>query len=89
MRGLGPTSERQLKAVGIDTPDALRDIGALEAFQRLGEFGDARPSLNFLYAMVGALEDRHWAEIAQNERERLLNELEGFLELNALFVDDA
>ncbi|MDJ0938784.1 MAG: TfoX/Sxy family protein [Woeseiaceae bacterium] len=89
MKGLGPKSESQLKAVGIDTPAVLGDVGAVEAFRRLAELGDATPSLNFLYAMVGALEDRHWAEIAREERERLLNELEGYRELDALFVDDA
>jgi len=34
--------------------------------------------MNFLYAMVGALENKHWIKIAKTERERLLMELEGF-----------
>jgi DNA transformation protein len=34
--------------------------------------------------MVGALEDRHWTEIAKSERGRLLMELEGYRELEEM-----
>lgn len=74
--GIGPKSERQLNGIGIRTRDDLERVGPVKAFLRLQREG-AGPSLNFLYAMVGALENRHWSEIARSERERLLAELEG------------
>jgi len=70
--------------VGIHTADDLRNLGPVRAYLLMQQASAARPSLNFLYAMVGALENRHWTEIAQSERGRLLLELEGYSELEAL-----
>ena len=42
------------------------------------------PSLSFPYAMVGALENEHWAKIAASEKERLLIELEGTREFKEM-----
>lgn len=83
LKGLGPTSEKQLQEVGIQTPEDLKAIGAVKAFIKLRE-SNLNPSLNFLYAMVGALENQHWTHIARHEKERLLMELEGYKELEAL-----
>ena len=75
LKGLGPKSEQSLNEIGIYTQAQLRDVGAVRAFN---------PSLNFLYAMVGALQGEHWANIAQSERTRLLTELHGHQELQAI-----
>ncbi len=40
---------------------------------------------NLLYAMIAALEDSHWSTIAKNDSESLLNELQEYKELEALF----
>ncbi len=79
--GLGPKSEAMLSAIGIKTPENLKEIGAVEAFIKLRQAADPKPSLNFLYAMVGALENRSWLDIARHERESLLMALDGFSEL--------
>ncbi|MDF2179849.1 TfoX/Sxy family protein [Aliiglaciecola sp. CAU 1673] len=81
MKGLGPASEQCLIKVGIHSPEQLHQVGAVAAFMRLREQG--RPSLNFLYALVGAIEDRHWMDIAREEKGRLLLELEGIAELQS------
>ncbi len=81
LKGLGPKTEEQLGAVGINTPEDLRDVGALGAFVRLRKESSINPSLNFLYAMIGALENRSWLDIAKNERESILMSLEGYNEL--------
>ena len=92
LKGLGPASEKQLAEVGIDSPEQLTDLGAIETFQRLlrqaEEAGSNPPSLNFLYALVGALEDRHWIDIAQEEKYQLLMALEGYQELEKQFNVD-
>ena len=79
--GLGAKSEQQLQAVGIHNADDLRNIGAVRAFVRLTQNSSTKPSLNFLYAMVGALENRHWTDISAQEKVRLIREVEGYLEL--------
>ena len=81
LKGLGPESERCLMEVGIETAEDLAAIGAIEAFFMLQNECSTRPSLNFLYALVGALENRHWTEIARSERSRLIIELGAHQEL--------
>ena len=84
LKGLGPKSEQSLNEIGIYTQAQLRDVGAVRAFILLKNAGRFKPSLNFLYAMVGALQGEHWANIAQSERTRLLTELHGHQELQAI-----
>lgn len=81
LKGLGPKSEKQLNDVGIFTKADLEQIGPVNAFIKLRNESSIKPSLNFLYAMVGALEDKHWTEIAKNDKHRLLMELESYKEL--------
>jgi TfoX-like protein len=85
LKGLGPKSESWLHEVGIKTPEELRAIGAVGAFIKLTDECSTKPSMNFLYAMVGALENEHWTKVAKSERGRLLMELEGYKELEELF----
>lgn len=77
LRGLGPKSRQALARVGLDTPEKLREVGAIEAYLLLKQQSrDFKPSLNFLYALVGALEDRDWRDVAKNDKTRLLIELD-------------
>jgi len=87
LKGLGPTSEKQLNEVGIYTEADLRDLGAVRAFIKLREKSSNTPSLNFLYAMVGALENKNWIDISRTEKGRLLFELEGYEELEKILSD--
>lgn len=89
LTGLGPKSAAALHGIGIHTRADLERTGPIETFLKLKESDNAfKPSLNFLYALVGALEDRHWKDIAIREKQRLLIELDGYQELNSL-VDPA
>ncbi|WP_341503428.1 TfoX/Sxy family protein [Gallaecimonas sp. GXIMD4217] len=84
--GLGPKSEQWLKQAGIADEAQLRALGAVAAFLRLEQAG-LRPSLNFLYALAGAIEGRPWTEIARQEKGRLLLELESLREYRARLAD--
>ena len=84
LKGLGPKSEKCLNEVGIFTKDDLVKAGAVKIFIQLQNESTNRPSLNFLYALVGAIENRHWADIAKTEKSRLLMELEGYKEMQDL-----
>lgn len=81
LKGLGPKSEEYLNEIGIYSKAQLQKIGAVRAFIKLTKECGNKPSLNFLYAMVGALEGEHWTKIAKHDKERLLLELEGYWEL--------
>ncbi len=84
LKGLGPKSELLLIEVGVNTEEELRKLGAIRAFMRLKKECSTKPSLNFLYAMVGALEGEHWLNVAKNKKGQLLMELEGYKELEKL-----
>ena len=72
----------------VATEKPLQCVGAINAYLTLWEANpDQRPSLNFLYALVGALEGRSWLNVAQEDRYRLLMELEGFEELKKILDD--
>lgn len=88
LKGLGPKSEKCLNEIGIYTFEELKVIGPVRAFIKLHKGASVKPSLNFLYALIGALENRHWAKIAKSEKERLLAELEGYYKLEELFSDE-
>lgn len=88
LKGLGPMSEAELNKIGIYTEDQLRSEGAVNAYIRLGKMSGVRPSLNLLYAMVGALENKHWTDIAKADRQRLLFELEDYKEMQLLFAEN-
>ena len=77
LKGLGPKSEKNLAEVGIATPDELKRIGPIPAFLKL-KAQNPKVSLNFLYALVGAVEGEHWLKVAREEKSHLLSELEGY-----------
>jgi len=72
---LGPKSDAMLASVGIRTHADLRACGAVGAFIKLKQ-ANQPASLNMLWAMEGALSNRHWREVAKDDRLRLLIELE-------------
>ena len=84
LKGLGQKSEQWLNGVGIHTREQLHELGAVRAFIWLRRECSTKPSRNLLYAMVGALENEHWTDIAREEKVRLLMELEGHQELEAI-----
>jgi DNA transformation protein len=88
LKGLGPKSEKCLCEIGINTREDLERTGAVRAFIKLKNECSIKPSLNFLYAMVGALENEHWTNIAKSEKGRLLMELEGYRELEEMLKEE-
>ena len=88
LKGLGPKSEKQLNLIGVYSKEDLVNVGPIRAYIRLKNEDQVKISLNFLYAMVGAIEDTDWRQIAKEEKGRLLMELEGYEELKQLLNKD-
>lgn len=64
IRNVGPKSAAWLRQVGVRTLEDLRTVGVIETFMKVKRAG-FRPSLNLLYAMQGALDDCHWADLPE------------------------
>ena len=75
MRNLGPISAARLRAVGIDSPEELRRLGAVEAYVRLRRALPFEISLVFLYALHGAVTDTDWKQLSESTRARLRQEV--------------
>jgi DNA transformation protein and related proteins len=75
MRNLGPISAARLRAVGIDSPEELRRVGAVEAYMRLKKTHPFDISVVFLYALHGALTETDWRLLSESTRARLRREV--------------
>ena len=78
MRNIGPTSSRELSEIGIENRDQLRALGIEETTRRLlFRFGSEKKiSLNYLYALEGAIHDRDWRDITPARKQDLRSLLE-------------
>jgi hypothetical protein len=74
-RNLGPRSIAMLEAAGIGDTAALRRMGSVQAYLRVQRSG-AKPSLNLLWALEGAIRDEPWQRTARERRETLLAALD-------------
>lgn len=78
LRGLGKQSAKSLNSIGLYTYADLHQRGALNAYLQLSQSMLEKPSLNFLYAMVAALEDRDWRDVAKHDKADLLLQLDAY-----------
>ncbi len=71
----GAKSQQMLAQAGIHTIEQLRELGAVRAYLQVKQSG-VNASLNLLWAMEGALTNRHWQDVAKRDRLSLLLALE-------------
>jgi len=77
-----------LATIDIVTHEDLEDIGPVQAYLELEQQSDTKPSLNLLYAMKLALEDRPWSSLTRAERVNLIVEIESWHEYQAQNADE-
>jgi DNA transformation protein and related proteins len=75
LRGLGPRSVGMLVEAGINTPAKLRQAELYKLYQRI-KIKHPRTSLNLLYAMMGAVDNVDWRDIAKERRSEILMRLD-------------
>jgi DNA transformation protein len=75
IRNVGPKSAAWLRQVGVRTQEDLVKIGPVEVFMKVKRAG-FRPSLNLLYALAGAIEDCHWADLPNEHKAALVQAAE-------------
>lgn len=71
IRNVGPKSAAWLRQVGVRTQEDLERLGPVEAFMKVKRAG-FRPSLNLLYALAGAIENCHWADLPDERKTALV-----------------
>lgn len=75
LRNIGPKSAAWLRQVGLRSREELAAVGAVGAFVKVRRAG-FRPSLNLLYSLHGALQDCHWQELDEAQRQALVQDYE-------------
>lgn len=75
IRNVGPKGAAWLRQVGVRTQDDLIRLGPVDAFMKVKRAG-FRPSLNLLYALAGAIENRHWADLPDERKRALVTDAE-------------
>lgn len=83
LKNLGEVSARALNRVGIHTEAELREVGAVNAYRLMVLHGHD-VSLNYLWAIEGALRGLNWLDIPEADRVRLKEELEAPFDARAL-----
>lgn len=73
MRNIGPTSSRELAKIGIKSRSDLINTGIEETARRLlFRFGGEKQiSMNYLYALEGAIHDHDWRDITPSRKQEL------------------
>ena len=71
LANLGPKSQEMLARAGIASVEQLSAMGAVGAYVRVERSG-AKPSLNLLWSLEGALTGLSWQEVAREHRTSLL-----------------
>lgn len=75
LRNLGPTSAAWLRDIGIQTRSDLEDVSPAFAYRRVKK-RQPGASLNLLWSMAAALKDKDWREISEDEKAKLLAEVQ-------------
>ena len=75
IRNLGPVSLAWLEEVGIESLEALREVGALPTY-RLIRGLHPKASLNLLWALHAATFNRDWRDLSEEEKAALIDELD-------------
>lgn len=83
MKNIGEESARMLQDAGIRTPAELEELGAVGAYVAVYKTG-AKPSLNLLYAIEGALRNIAWTRVPYQVRAALTLEADAFLDVEGV-----
>jgi DNA transformation protein and related proteins len=75
LRGLGPASVQMLASAGITSAAQLREANLYQLYACI-KAKHQRASINLLYAMMGAVDDVDWRDVAKDRRTEVLMRLE-------------
>lgn len=71
MMNIGPALASWLRQAGIETPEMLQEIGAVEAFLRIRPVNNNASNRMALYAIHGAIHGMNCMKLSPEEKEML------------------
>ncbi len=77
LKNLGIATVNILNAIGVHSRNELQAMGPVQAYVRIKQRG-IHVSKVMLYALQGALDDRHWNELSQEAKDQLVMEADNF-----------
>ena len=77
LKNIGPTIQKRLQEIGINSKSELKKVGPVLAYQKIQSKnpGKTIPVCYYLYSLQGALDNRHWDNISQKKKQKLLNQV--------------
>jgi DNA transformation protein and related proteins len=75
LKNIGPKSTQWLHAIGVDTLNDLKEMGAIDCCRILKAQGYP-VTLNLAYAIEGALRDIHWTKLPASVKQQLKSALQ-------------
>lgn len=75
LKNLGAASVNILHAVGVNSYEELEEVGPVGAYKRIKSRG-IHVSKVMLYALQGALLDKHWNDLDPDLKKKLVQEAE-------------
>lgn len=77
LKNIGPTIEKRLREIGIQSKEDLERIGPAKAYMRIRQkYPDKTiPVCYYLYSFQGALEGKHWDDISEKTKQSLLSKI--------------
>jgi len=75
LKNLGAASVNILHAVGVNSYEELQEVGPVGTYKRIKSRG-IHVSKVMLYALQGALMDKHWNDLDPDLKKRLVKEAE-------------
>lgn len=72
LKNIGPVMAKKMLEAGIESPEQLRKLGAVEAYRRMYRYGDPYGDHNaaYLHALEGAIRDCDWKDIPDAVKEQ-------------------
>lgn len=71
LKNLGIASVNILNAIGVHSRSELQTMGPVQAYVRIKERG-IHVSKVMLYALQGALDDKHWNDLSKDIKDQLV-----------------
>ena len=77
LRNIGPTIQKRLHEIGINSKKDLKNVGPVLAYQKIQSMNPDKtiPVCYYLYSLQGALENKHWDDISKNKKQKLLDQV--------------
>ena len=73
LKNVGKTVASKLLEIGVTNEEALRKLGAVQAYKKLSKINPKQhlPVCYYLYSLEGAIQDKHWDDFSEREKTNL------------------